>query len=121
MLEDMKTESASAPHSIGSMTDLACLAARGLGKWTLYLSFDWEYDAEIVKAAPILQDTYKNRSYDLTEGFAVLWFDSEEEARQAFGSTVGDDGPTRTNPYDGPALVYALLISPEGRMVTENT
>lgn len=108
-------------HPITSMLDLVCLAARGTGQWTLYLSFDWEYDAEIVKAAPILRDIYESKPHELTDGFALLWFESEEEAREAFLSTVGDDGPTRTNPYDGPAKVYALLIAPDGQMQTENT
>jgi|SRR5579885_2969128 len=84
--------------------------------WILYVSFhcdDWE---EVKKAAPYLQDHLQV----LMDGHGCLICDSEEECYKYYNLTVGEDGPTATNPYDGPARVYALMIGPEG-CTSENT
>lgn len=53
-------------------------------------------------------------------GSGVAVFDTQQAAEEAFWATVGDDGPTKTNPYSGPAKVYACLVGPDGLM-SENT
>lgn len=99
------------------MSDLVSLSARALEKWTLYLSFDWEAP-DLTKAAPILET---EDPVAFMDGWALFGFDTEEDARAAFESTVGDDGPTSSNTYNGPTKVYALLAGPDGRLMTENT
>jgi hypothetical protein len=103
------------------MSDLVSLSARALGKWTLYLSFDWEA-SDLIEAAPILASGLEDPdAVAFMDGWALFGFDTEEDARAAFASTVGDDGPTPSNPYNGPTRVYALLANPDGRLLTENT
>jgi len=55
------------------------------------------------------------------DGFVLLLFDTAEERDLYYYQTVGDDGPTKTNPYRGKATVYAATISPEGKTMAENT
>lgn len=52
------------------------------------------------------------------EGFCIL--DTEEEMRGFYNLIVGDNGPTKSNPYNGPIRVYALTCGPNGLM-NENT
>jgi hypothetical protein len=40
---------------------------------------------------------------------------------KAFWSVVGDDGPTKTNPYNGPVRVFACTYDPDGITMNENT
>jgi hypothetical protein len=86
----------------------------------MYIHFDpelpWE---EVIKAAPYLQDR-EERIQILIDGYAYILFDTYEEMRTMYYMTVGDDGPTSTNPYSGVAKVYALTCGPKG-FLTENT
>lgn len=94
--------------------------AKAEGTWILYLSTTGNPDAEvsdILKAAPFGQDVAFNL---LGGGFCVLRFHDEAAGMAAFGLVVGDDGPTKTNPYNGRARVFAYLAGPEGG-ITENT
>lgn len=90
--------------------DLLVAASRGLGKPVLYVSFDgdlpWE---EVGKAAPYLLDEDGSFRWPqiLADGRGYIACDSVEECARLFGLTVGDEGPTPSNPYDGPARVYA--------------
>lgn len=107
-------------------------AAKGLKKWCLYLSFHSvqlvrqgavrSNEEAILKAAPCLQEL---GPFDLTSfilvGGGILVFPSETAARKAYSSTVGEDGPTKTNPYKGPVKVYACLCGPDGKIRTENS
>lgn len=103
------------------------LLAKSLGKCCMQISFSegealskhhtWYH--ELIKAAPYLN--YDEDHQLLIEGCGTLVFDSEEEMNETFELTVGDDGPTKTNPYNGPARVYALTCSPDGQLLTENT
>lgn len=52
------------------------------------------------------------------EGFSI--FDTKEEMEAFYDMIVGDDGPTKSNPYNGPIRVYALTCGPNGLM-NENT
>jgi hypothetical protein len=74
---------------------------------------------EICKAAPYLKDDEYTQM--LADGCGVFLFDTEEEMEQHYYQTVGDDGPTKTNPYDGPARVYAITCDNTGQTLNENT
>ena len=85
------------------------------------------YYDEVIHAAPYLQaidDAFESNNDALGEILSdeggVLIFDTEEEMNQFYRQTVGDDGPTELNKYDGPARVYALTCGPEGTR-NENT
>ena len=87
-------------------------------KWGLYISSDDDMQ-EITKAAPFL--TMLEDSQILYDGEGWFLFDSQEECEATYYLCVGDDGPTSTNPYTGPARVYALTCGPDGRLRNENT
>lgn len=74
---------------------------------------------EIIAAAPYLAQPifFDIRMND--SGF--IFFDTEEELDHHYLMTVGDDGPTITNPYNGPVRVYALTCGPDGDLWNENT
>ena len=55
------------------------------------------------------------------DGLGYLFFNTEAECCAAFEDIVGDDGPTKKNPYDGPMRVYALTCDPHGELMNENT
>lgn len=96
---------------------LVSTVCRLTSRWALHLSVSTDDPyTEIVKAAPML--TFCEHTLD---GGVVLFFTDKIEAWRNFNLVVGDDGPTPTNPYDGPARVYALLVGPDGFAVTENT
>lgn len=57
----------------------------------------------------------------LLDQHAIITFESQEVMQIAYDSTVGDEGPTATNPYEGPLRVYALTCDPLGKLLTENT
>ena len=57
----------------------------------------------------------------LADGYAFALCDDFDQAERLYGQTVGDDGPTATNPYAGPVKVYALLIDAQGKARNENT
>lgn len=89
------------------------------GKWGIYIGFadveDWH---EVLKAAPYLT---VDDAQVLADGSAYILFDTEEEMVAHYGMTVGDDGPTKANPYNGPAKVFALTCNPMGETLYENT
>jgi hypothetical protein len=91
-------------------------------KWGIYMSnsFDGEISPlELKKAAPFLpEDELVNFWH---QGFAVVLLDSEGEMRECYEQIVGDDGPTSSNSYSGPARIYAMTCDPAGRSLTENT
>lgn len=104
--------------------DVVEYVARTLGKPCLYVSFGAQYGAdydytEICKAAPYLSIVKHGQA--LIEGRAIIVCESEDEAYELFNQTVGNDGPTPANPYDGNARVYACIYSADGEPQTENT
>jgi len=110
--------------SVNSMTEtelfqMACLFQR---KWGLLLSFNPDNLDEVYKAAPYLKPK-KGRTTPASvfDGECYFFFDTQTEMMHFYDQTVGDDGPTRLNPYNGPARVYALTCDPEGKLRTENT
>lgn len=102
------------------------------GKWGLYISFpdlgaaEWD---DFKRAAPYFNIAWgenppqddNNAGQCLFEGTAIILCDTEEEMNDLYDQTVGDDGPTEKNSYNGPMRVYALTISPEGEFRNENT
>lgn len=108
------------------------LACKGAKKPGIYLSINqpeeagdtWE-EGEIVKAAPYLKELKEKETGDFislcVDGGGILLLDSDEEVSKLFRQTVGDDGPTKENPYDGPCRVYALTCNADGQLLTENT
>jgi len=90
-------------------------------KWGVAISFgDVEDYADVEKAAPYLtlEDDFQ---IIISDGRGIILCDTEEEMNSIFHQTVGDDGPTELNSYNGPVRVYALTCSPDGKMLTENT
>jgi hypothetical protein len=73
---------------------------------------------ELKKAVPLLDDIGLLRLF--FDGFVFVEFDDLATAREFYNTVVGEDGPTPTNPYTGPAKVFAVLGDPSG-WLTENT
>jgi len=103
-------------------------------KYGIYISFapldygvasDGEiknYEEELLKACPPLKDAEYHETFDIfLYGSGLLLFDDYESQQSAYWSIVGDDGPTKTNPYDGPMRVYAITINKYGQAENENT
>ena len=80
--------------------------------------FDVDRPSELCKAAPYLDQQDDCSIIHNEQGFVLC--DSKEEAYNIFNQTVGDDGPTELNSYNGDMRVYALVIGPNG-YETENT
>lgn len=92
-------------------------------KWGVLIEFsdDWE---EVQKAAPYLNFINESKPeivQILVDGNGVILVDTEEEAERVYQQTVGDDGPTDLNPYQGECRVYALLCNSNGEFLNENT
>lgn len=91
-------------------------------RWGVLIEFsdDWE---EVQKAAPYLKFIESNPEIVqvLLDGQGILLIETEEEANKIYEQTVGDDGPTELNPYQGKCRVYALLCNPNGEFLNENT
>lgn len=84
--------------------------AAGVGRPVLEVAFDASTPTEeIYLAAPYLADAEGHARFlqIMVDGHGYIVCDSEEECERLFGLTVGDDGPTPTNPYNGTARVYA--------------
>lgn len=75
---------------------------------------------EAIKAAPWLTDTDAWVQMAV-EGYVILFFDTEAEMVATYNQTIGDDGPTEANPYNGPMRFYALTCGPKGDLRNENT
>lgn len=105
--------------------------AKCTGKWCMHVSTEpadyWvmgadkfnEHIAEICKAAPYLS-TVETPNI-IFDGYGFLSFDSEDECNHHFDLTVGDDGPTVLNTYNGEVRVYAMTCAPNGDLMNENT
>lgn len=80
--------------------------AKALGKPILYISIDVDDLEEVVKAAPYLEEDELTSTRLSGGGFIVC--DNLDELNRLYDLTVGDDGPTASNPYNGATRVYAL-------------
>jgi len=100
------------------------LLCKSTGQWGLYISFnDWnldesEYIIEAEKAAPYLD--FDQHEQIIMDGRGIILGD-KAEIEKLFSLTVGDDGPTKSNPYTGPMRVYALTCDSTGALSNENT
>lgn len=85
----------------------------------MLITFDTDQNIdEILKAAPYLNIAMNCQI--ISDGIGFLQFNSTNEMEKYFQLTVGDDGPTKTNPYNGPARVYAITCN-NGQLENENT
>jgi hypothetical protein len=94
------------------------LISIGAGKPVLYVSIcpceECKKDnyAEVKKAAPYLAETVISggeKYWDiLYYGYGYIICNDEEELMRLYTSTVGKNGSTSTNKYNGPSSVYAL-------------
>jgi len=114
-----------------------CRLCKAVKKWGIYLFLDSDMDGvsfapnEYKKAVPFLNFDGDNsdglgvvNSDDyqcLCDGHMFVMCDSEEECHHLYNQVVGDDGPTKSNKYDGPCRVYCLTINSNGEMENENT
>ena len=80
---------------------------------TLNLGID-----ELYLAAPWIKNLSDDIKFD-SSGFLI--FDTKEELDKVYNNTVGDDGPTEYNIYNGPVRVYALTFDQNGIIINENT
>jgi hypothetical protein len=101
--------------------DVFALLCKSAKKWGVMISFSPTYSTiqDIAKAAPYLK--YTEDSQIIGDGWGVILCETEAEMENIFWSTVGDDGPTKLNSYDGNFRVYALTCDPEGQLLNENT
>ncbi len=74
---------------------------------------------EVVLAAPYLSIADDSQIIADESGYIV--FDKKEDMLKAFNATVGDEGPTETNKYNGSVKVYALTCNAQGEHENENT
>lgn len=106
-----------------SAIEAAETLSKASGKWVLYISFCVDEETwiktDLFEAAPYLN--FREHLQILADGQGFIVCDSQEECEALFQQTVGDDGPTDANPYDGPMRVYALTISPTRGLCNENT
>lgn len=83
----------------------------------LYVNYDSDMFGynDIKQAIPFLtiDDFIQDRN--------VFLFDTNEDCRKYFDLVVGDDGPTKSNKYNGEVRVYALTCNDHGEFITENT
>jgi len=93
-------------------------------KWGCFFSLineDFTKSTEIVKAAPWLSLDNDLDCQMICDESGYVLFDSEEECHLIYDKTVGDDGPKKLNPYNGPARIYMLTCNPDGELMNENT
>lgn len=98
--------------------------AKALKKPCMYISIQYPSDdiadfEDALKAAPYL--SVEEDGQILMDDCGYIVFDSDEEMEKTFCQTVGDDGPTETNKYDGATRVYAITCSADGELQNENT
>lgn len=115
--------------SAGTILEALCRDQNKFGMFISFLpvSFAGETE-EVYKAAPYLDlqvepslIPHGEQVQILCNGEGYLLFDTEEEMQALYAVTVGDDGPTKFNPYTGTERVYALTCSPTAGLLTENT
>ena len=89
-------------------------------KWGMYFNICPSHPlTDVPRAAPWL--SLQDHSQTICDENSYVLFDSEEEMLSVYEQTVGDDGPTESNAYNGPVRVYALTCDPTGQMMNENT
>lgn len=90
--------------------------------WGIYISHVFSAGIgphELARAAPFLEEGQAMDFWHYESGY--LLFDSEEQMLLHYNQVKGDDGPTRSNPYDGPASIFAVTCNPSGELMDVNT
>jgi hypothetical protein len=93
-------------------------------KWGMYISitcFDDSVREEPEKAALYLDWDNEEHTQIMCNGSGFFLFDTEGEMEEYYQQTVGDDGPTKLNSYNGNTRIYALTCGPDGQTLNENT
>ena len=97
-------------------------------QWAVFLSlpmrdakFVGKYTEEAQRAAPYLSQEQIFEAALCRDGTLIVLCKSERVAYRLFDQTVGDDGPTETNPYNGDFRIYAMVVNRKGEAETENT
>ena len=106
-------------EQIVNNSNILSILCMSKGKWGMFLRFGNEDFADLYKAAPYLENPAFLQL--LMAGSGYLMFDTEKEMNKFYNETVGEDGPTAMNPYDGNVKIYALTCNPEGKLLNENT
>lgn len=103
-------------------TETLSALCKATGKWGAYFNiyFPEPYSWNELKKAGLWFDIEKY-SQALADESGFILFDSEEEMKLIYDQTVGDDGPTKLNNYDGPVRIYMLTCDPTGQLMNENT
>lgn len=112
--------------------DIFRLLCKTKKKWGLFLSFEppkypedyndlgaWVKERQ--KAAPYLTADMLLDQDVPDYGYMYIFFKTKKEMEKHFWLTVGDDGPTGLNHYNGPVKIYALTCDPRGQTLNENT
>lgn len=108
-----------------TIDDLVSEYCKVTKQWSIRLGFEGldlltpKFMAELVQAVPYLKDDDKLMQA-VVDGNGYL-FGDETYIQNLYDQTVGDDDPTKLNPYNGPMKVYALTISSTGDFMNENT
>ena len=103
-------------------------------KWGMFISIherdEIDYEKECASdAAPYLKISQEGPFQEndganlqiIADNVGYFLFDTKEEMGDYFWQTVGNDGPTKSNHYEGNISIYALTCSPEGQTLNENT
>lgn len=91
--------------------------AKLTNKYCMYISFNpFTLNSEIQNAAPYISDA----DSILSRGSGILLFDTEQEMNNYYDLTVGQNGPTNINKYNGGASVSATTFSNEGTLLKTN-
>jgi hypothetical protein len=101
-------------YELHALFEAHCKATR---QWGLLLSFDIEDQAGLRLACPYFEELTPQAQFD---GHAFI-FGTQEEIEERFWQTVGDDGPTKKNKYNGPVRVYAMTCDDTGQGMNVNT
>lgn len=96
--------------------------ALAVHKPLLYIGPAYNYDGSEIKLPEAIQAApYLGHNYGVLYEGAVIICENDAEQERLYEQTVGDDGPTGLNPYNGPVRIYACTISREGIVMMENT
>lgn len=106
-----------APLAVYAMCKAAC---RTQGRPGIFVAFDGDLGADVAKASDGLIDPARDTDMCI-DGQGFAWAEDEDEAWALYDRIVDNDGPTRANPYTGPAGIYAMIIDADGQTMTENT
>lgn len=101
---------------------------KATGKYGLYLSFDPSEEfspQDHQEACPFLDLSdvaSDNEDWQaLMDEHMFVLCEDYEECYRLFESVVGDEGPTKTNPYNGDCRVFAMTINNNGEIENTNT